>query len=95
MASIVTRRVTPEEYLELERQAETKSEYRNGETVPVAGPSFKHVVIVMNLVLQLMQQLRRRPFRVTSTDLKLAVRAANIIVYPDVMVIEGRARICL
>lgn len=89
MASIVTRRVTPEEYLELERAAETKSEYRNGEIVPMAGPSFKHAAIVMNLVFQLMLQLRRQPYWIVSTDLRLAVRARNLITYPDVMVIAG------
>lgn len=32
-----TRIYTPEEYLELEEKAEYKSEYRDGEIIPMAG----------------------------------------------------------
>jgi Uma2 family endonuclease len=88
MPSTATR-VSPEEYLERERAAEFKSEYRDGVIVAMSGASFRHGVIVTNLVIEAGSQLRKRPCRVISTDLKVAVRAANLITYPDVVVVCG------
>lgn len=82
-------RVSPEEYLERERAAETKSEYRNGEIVAMAGASVRHAVIISNLVIELGSRLRKRPCNVFSTDLRSAARAANLFAYPDVMVVCG------
>ena len=39
MATAVLPRVSPEEYLALERQAETKSSYVDGEIIPMPGAS--------------------------------------------------------
>ncbi len=39
MAAPVQTKVTPEEYLELERKATHKSEYRHGEIVAMSGAS--------------------------------------------------------
>lgn len=88
MPSVATR-VTPEEYLERERQAETRSEYRNGEIVAMAGSSPAHARIVRNLVSRIDLKLGDGPCEVFSTDLRLGVRAANLFTYPDVMVTCG------
>jgi Uma2 family endonuclease len=39
---------TPEEYLELEEKAEFKSEYRDGEIIPMAGGTTNHNKIAGN-----------------------------------------------
>jgi Uma2 family endonuclease len=92
MPSAATR-VTPEEYLERERQAETKSEYRNGEIVAMAGASLVHAAIITNLVIEVGSRLRGRPCHVFSTDLRLGVQAANLFTYPDVMVVCGEPQL--
>jgi Uma2 family endonuclease len=81
--------VSPEEYLERERQAETRSEYRNGEIIAMAGSSPAHARIVRNLVITIGSKLGDGPCEVFSTDLRLGVRAANLYTYPDVMVTCG------
>jgi|GEM_PF-3364245 len=43
---------TREEYLALEEVAESKSEYRDGEIVPMAGGTTNHNHIIVNLVNQ-------------------------------------------
>src|ERR1700728_1055327 len=88
MPSAATR-VSPEEYLERERQAETRSEYRNGEIVAMASASFVHAQIISNLHFRIRLRLGRGPCGVFTTDLRLAVRAANLYTYPDVMVTCG------
>ena len=82
-------RVTSEEYLALERKAERKSEYFNGEIFAMAGSSPQHVLIVTNVVSELRSQLKTRPCTVYSTDLRLKVSATGMYTYPDVIVVCG------
>ena len=82
-------RFTPEEYLALERKAERKSEYFNGEIFAMSGASPQHVLIVTNVVAELRGQLKTRPCTVYSTDLRLKVSAAGLYTYPDVIVVCG------
>ena len=56
--------VTPEEYLALERQAETKHEYVDGEIFEWAGASRKHNLIAGNILGELGQQLKGKPLEV-------------------------------
>lgn len=92
MSSVATR-VTPEEYLERDRKSETKSEYRNGEIVAMAGASLAHARIVRNLVIKIGSKLGDGPCEVFSTDLRLGIRAANVFTYPDVMVTCGELQL--
>ena len=83
-------RVTSEEYLALERKAERKSEYFNGEIFAMSGASPQHVLIVTNVVSELRGQLKTRPCTVYSTDLRLKVSATGLLyTYPDVIVVCG------
>jgi Uma2 family endonuclease len=81
--------LTPEEYLEIERRAERKSEYFQGEMFAMAGASLVHVLIVGNLVRELGNRLEAGPCRVYSSDLRLRVSPNGFFTYPDVMVICG------
>ena len=71
-------RLTPEEYLAIERQATYKSEYVNGEVFAMSGASPRHVLIVTNVVAELRQQLKQRPCTVYSTDLRVKVRPTGL-----------------
>jgi Uma2 family endonuclease len=86
MPSTATR-VSPEEYLERERAAELKSEYRDGVIVAMSGASLRHERIIGNLYFSLRAQLRG--CEVFVSNLRLAVRAVNLFAYPDIMVICG------
>ena len=57
--------LTEEEYLELERKAEYKSEYYQGEMFAMAGASLPHNVLMGNLVAILNTQLRSGHARCT------------------------------
>lgn len=88
MSSQAVRSLTPEEYLEIERTAEYKSEYLDGQMYAMAGASINHSQIVANIGSQLWNQLHGR-CRVFTTDLRLRIRASGLFTYPDVMVICG------
>src|SRR6185437_12189242 len=76
MATLPATYISPEEYLERERKAETRSEYIRGEIFAMAGASVRHGRIVRNLVTQLDNALGDGPCEVFSTDLRLAVTQA-------------------
>ena len=84
--------LTPEEYLEIERKAEFKSEYYNGEMFAMAGGSPRHAFIIGNLVYEFVGQLKGRACQVGSSDLRLRVSPSGLYTYPDVMVICGEPR---
>lgn len=85
-------RITPEEYLALERKAETKGEFFNGEIFAMSGASPAHVLIVTNVVSELRGQLRARNCTVYSTDLRVKVSTSGLYTYPDVVVVCGVPR---
>ena len=80
-------RFTPEEYLELERKAEIRSEYLDGEIFPMPGVTRRHSKIVVNLGTELNAQLWDRPFEVHVVDLRVKVPATGLYTYPDVFIV--------
>lgn len=81
--------VTPEEYLALERAAERKSEYRDGEIVGMTGATRRHSLITVNISSELNRQLKGRPCEVHVNDLRVLVAARRLYTYPDVIVVCG------
>lgn len=76
-----------QEYLERELQMETRSEYRNGEIVPVTGGTPDHNDIAGNLYILLKTALRKQPYRTFYADQRLWIPAVSLYTYPDVMVV--------
>ena len=81
--------LTPEQYLEIERKAEFKSEYYQGEMFAMSGARYPHIGIVANTVASLHQQLRRGPCRPLSNDMRVRVTATGLYTYPDVVIVCG------
>ena len=81
---------SPEEYLELETAAESKSEYRDGLIIPMAGGTPNHNQIAVNLSAALNFALKGQPYRVFTSDLRLWIPQARLYTYPDVMVVSGQ-----
>jgi Uma2 family endonuclease len=90
MATVPATRLSVEEYLERERQAEFKSEYVAGEIFAMSGASRRHVLIATNLTAELRQALRARSCRVYSADLRVGVQPAGLYTYPDIVVTCGQ-----
>lgn len=80
-------RLTPEEYLRIERAAEWRSEYVDGAVFAMAGASLRHTLIVGNLVRELGTQLRKGPCLVSAVDLRVATDRRRHYTYPDVVVV--------
>ena len=80
---------TPEEYLALEEAAEFKSEYHDGEIVPMTGGSINHNRICGNVYACLKFLLRGKNKEIFMSDLRLWIPRYQRYTYPDVMVIQG------
>lgn len=83
--------LTPEDYLALERKAQTKSEYYDGQVYALAGASPSHTLIAANVTALLVVALRNRPCTVHVADQRVKVTAAGLYTYPDVVVVCGVA----
>jgi Uma2 family endonuclease len=83
------RRLSPEEYLALERQSELKHEFLDGEVFAMAGASLRHNRIVRNVGGTLYSQLLGRPCEVFFGDMRLRVDATGLYTYPDLVAVCG------
>ena len=81
--------VTPQQYLDRERAAETKSEYLRGEVFAMAGASREHTLIAGNISRILGQQLVDRLCEVYQSDMRVKVNHTELYTYPDVVVVCG------
>jgi Uma2 family endonuclease len=82
-------RYTPEQYLEMERNAEFKSEYDDGFITAMAGASAQHNVIAGNMHGEIRTQLKNRRCVVYMSDVRLLVSPTGLYTYPDVMALCG------
>lgn len=81
--------ITPEQYLEIERKAEFKSEYYQGEMFAMSGAKAPHNVLSLNVAAELRQQFRSRPCRVYTNDMRVQVSTTGLYTYPDVIGVCG------
>ncbi|MBD2244953.1 Uma2 family endonuclease [Nostoc sp. FACHB-888] len=80
---------TPEEYLELEEAADYKSEYIDGQIIPMAGGTINHNRISLNLSAALNFAFRQQDYEVFMGDIRLWIPQKLTYTYPDVMILAG------
>jgi len=90
MSAVPRRRLTEQEYLAIERGAEAKSEFYNGEMFAMAGASREHNLITGNIARVLGNQLQGGKCEVYSSDMRVKVSPTGLYTYPDVVVVCGR-----
>lgn len=90
MATQLNTFVSPEEYLAVERESDTKSEYFDGTVYAMTGASLRHIQIVSNLTIELGTQLRARPCRALPSEMKVRLPDSRKFFYPDMTVVCGK-----
>jgi Uma2 family endonuclease len=83
-------RLTSEEYLALEREAESKSEFYKGEVFAFAGASERHNLIAANFLATIHRQLRSSPCRAYLSDMRITIPQTPHYTYADVVVVCGQ-----
>jgi Uma2 family endonuclease len=82
--------VTPEQYLEYDRNSEFRNEYIYGEIIPMESGTPWHSLIGMNVGSQLNYRLSGTPCRVFNSSLRVSLDLKAGYVYPDVTVVCGQ-----
>ncbi len=85
-------KITPQEYLAMERRAEIKSEYFDGEMFAMSGATSEHTKIVVNLTTEMNSQFADRPCEVYCQDLRVKVSQTGLYTYPDIVAVCGEPR---
>ncbi|GFE70010.1 Uma2 family endonuclease [Chroococcus sp. FPU101] len=92
MQTVEQQYFTPEEYLEREAIAKDKSEYINGQIIPMAGGSTNHNRLMFNFGTQLNIAFDAHlDYEVFIADVRLWIPQCNVYTYPDIMIIFGEA----
>jgi Uma2 family endonuclease len=81
--------VFPERYLEIERSAEIRSEYLNGEMFAMAGATARHNTIVNAIGRALYPRIKNK-CKYFTTDMRLLIPATGLYTYPDLLVVCGQ-----
>jgi Uma2 family endonuclease len=89
LAGKLRKRFTPAEYLRMERAAQEKSEYYDGEIFAMPGALRSHNVICVNAGSMLLSLLRKRGCQPYGSDMKVAITKQGPFFYPDVSLTCG------
>lgn len=89
MPSPVLKYLSPDEYLEQERVAESKHEYFKGELVAMAGASLAHNRIVSNVIRKVGNLLEGTGCEILPSDLRISISSEQTFTYPDASIICG------
>jgi Uma2 family endonuclease len=89
MTAALPARIPPEEYFELERTAEIKSEYYDGQMFAMSGGTLAHSLLEGQLVSELRIRLRGKGCRQATSNLRVAITPRGPFVYPDASVYCG------
>ncbi len=84
--------LTPEQYLEIERKAEYKSEYLAGQVFAMSRASEEHNLIAVNLIALLRPQLRTRGCRLYTSDMRVRIMPTGLFTYADVVAVCDKPR---
>ena len=78
--------LSPEEYLELEKNSEIKHEYMHGEVYAMAGATRAHNTVSLNLAIACRNHLSDSPCRTYMADVKVRLSEGKKFFYPDLVV---------
>jgi Uma2 family endonuclease len=81
--------LTPEQYLDIERKADYKSEYYEGGMFAMSGAKEAHNLVAVHLLRQLDTKFMGRPCRVYGSDMRVRIKTAGLYTYPDAVAVCG------
>jgi Uma2 family endonuclease len=90
MTAVAIKMYTQQEYLEMERAAEYKSEYYRGEIFAMSGARFNHNRIKENLSLEVGVFLTGKGCQSLSSDMRVHIPENTLYTYPDLLIVCGK-----
>lgn len=90
VASNPALKLTEEQYLAIERAAEFRSEFRDGEMLAKSGGTMSHSDLQANIIAELHAALHGSDCRISTSDIRVRVSTTGMYAYPDVSVVCGK-----
>lgn len=87
MSAAPVRKLSVEEYLAMDRAADLKSEYHDGEVFPIAAVSLAHAQMAIRIGRRLDERLESSPCRVAALA-RVRVSPTKFV-YPDIIIVCG------
>lgn len=80
---------TPEDYLNFERQSDSRHEFIDGEVYQMAGESLSHSRVCVNLSGEVRNKLKGKSCEALSPNMKVRTSTASLFSYPDLTIVCG------
>jgi Uma2 family endonuclease len=84
---------TAAEYLAFDRASQTKHEFYKGEIFDMAGASFNHNKLQMNLTIAVGSFLKGKSCNVFVSDLRIHIPSNTLYTYPNAIIICGKLQL--
>ncbi len=81
--------LTPEDYLNFEREADARHEFLDGAIYQMAGESLSHSRVCVNLSGEVRNKLKGKPCEALSPNMKVRTTTASLFSYPDLTIVCG------
>jgi Uma2 family endonuclease len=81
--------LTPEGYLNFERESDERHEFIDGEIYAMAGESLSHSRIYINLAAEVGNALKGKSCEALSSNMKVRTSTASLFSYPDLTIVCG------
>lgn len=91
MSAVPKRKLTEAEYLAIERDAEFKSEFYEGQMFAMAGVSRQHNRLQSNLGTEFGMRLKGTDCHPFTSDMRVKITASGLYTYPDFGIVFGQA----
>ncbi|KAB7729382.1 Uma2 family endonuclease [Rudanella paleaurantiibacter] len=85
--------VSAEEYLTAERQALEKSEFLDGEIIPMAGATRNHNRVKENLAILVGASIDNTTCQSFSSDMRVHLPESGLYAYPDIVIVCGEPQL--
>jgi len=87
----ITRTLTVEEYIQLEKELERPAEFEGGKLIEMGGASKEHNKIVRNLIALLWNIFKETgEVEIYGSDLRVHIPGTRRYYYPDLVITKGR-----
>lgn len=92
MAALPNKKLSEEAYLAMERAADARHAYLDGDVFAMTGASRTHNLITLSIASELRGRLKPRGCEVYASDMRVHVPETGLYTYPDVSVVCGEPR---
>jgi Uma2 family endonuclease len=88
MSAAPKTRLTPEQYLAIERKASLRSEFCDGRMTHMPVTNVWHAQTKVNLIGEIGIRLKGGPWHTLSTDMRVKVPRTGLYTYPDIVIVD-------